>query len=66
VHIANCEGLLAVVYKPLDRAWSDADAINLLNLRTNPVLVDNLKAKNPVWSSQVSNPSGEKTLDPTY
>jgi predicted FMN-binding regulatory protein PaiB len=35
----------------------------LLSFRSNSLLEGHLNAKNPVWNSQVSNPSGEKLLE---
>jgi hypothetical protein len=55
IPIGNREILLVAVYKHLHRAWSDADVINLLNLRKKSLLAGDLNAKSPVWNSQVSN-----------
>jgi hypothetical protein len=59
----NKEILLAAVYKPPGRAWSDADVTGLLNLRNKSRLAGDLNAKNPVWNSRVSNLSGMGLLD---
>jgi hypothetical protein len=55
IPIGNSEILLAAVYKHPEQAWSDADVIELLNLRNKSLLAGDLNAKNPVWNSQVSN-----------
>jgi hypothetical protein len=49
------EVLLVAVHKTPGRAWSDADVTNLLSLRTKSLLAGDLKAKNPIWNTQVSN-----------
>jgi hypothetical protein len=59
----HTETLLESDYKSLLRVWRDADIIELLNLRTQSILAGDLNAKNPVWNSQVSNPSTLKLLD---
>jgi hypothetical protein len=63
ISTGNKEILLAAVYKPLGRSWSDADVIGLLNFRNNSILVGDLNAKNPVWNSRVSNLSRMRLLD---
>jgi hypothetical protein len=42
--------------------WSDADIIELLNLRHKCILVGDLTAKHLSWNSAVSNLSREKLL----
>jgi hypothetical protein len=56
--IGNKEILLAAVYKPPGRACSDSDVIGLLYLRNKSILAGDLNAKNPIWSSRISNFSG--------
>jgi len=43
--------LLAAVYKPRGKTWSDAYDINPLNFRNKSLLAGDLNAKNPVWNS---------------
>jgi hypothetical protein len=47
----------AVVYKSLQRLWSDADITELLGFRNKFILAGALKAKNPVRNSKISNHS---------
>lgn len=54
----SSEILLADVYKPPGRAWSEADVITLLNVSSKPLLGGDLNVNHSIWSSQVSNPSG--------
>jgi hypothetical protein len=54
--------LLAAVYKSPGRVWSDADIIELLNLKHKTILEGDLNAKYPFRNSAVSAPSGEKLL----
>jgi hypothetical protein len=51
ISTGNSEVLLAAVYKPPGKTWSDADVINLLNLRNKSLLASNLNSKNPVWKN---------------
>jgi hypothetical protein len=60
IPIANCEVLLAVVYKSQNHTWCDTDISELLGFRNKLILADDLNAKHPFWNSAVSNPSGEK------
>jgi hypothetical protein len=60
--IGNKRILLEAVYKSPERTWSDADIVELLNLRHKYILAGDLNAKHPSWYSAVSNPSGEKLL----
>jgi hypothetical protein len=53
------EILLTAFYKSPDRAWIDADIIEVLSCRHKPVLAGDLNVKNCVWNSAVSEPSGE-------
>jgi hypothetical protein len=62
VPTGNSELMLAAVYKPPGRAWSDADITELLNFKHKSVLAGDLNVKHPFWNSAVSNPSGEKLL----
>jgi hypothetical protein len=62
VPIGKSEVLLAAVYKPPGRAWSDADITELLSFRCKSILAGDLNAKHPFWSSVVSNPSGVELL----
>jgi hypothetical protein len=62
IPIGNSEILLAAIYKPPGRAWSDADIIELLSFRCKAILAGDPNAKHPFWNSAVSNPSGEKLL----
>jgi hypothetical protein len=55
--------LLAAVYRSPLRTWSDADITELLSFRTKSILAGDLNAKNPVWNSRASNPSGLMLLD---
>jgi hypothetical protein len=63
IPIGRTKMLLASLYKSSLRAWRDADITKLLNLRTKSILAGDLNANNPVWISNVSNPSGLKLLD---
>jgi hypothetical protein len=38
-------------------------SVSTLSFRNKPSLAGDLNAKNPVWNSQVSNPSGEELLE---
>jgi hypothetical protein len=58
----NSEVMLAAVYKSPGRAWNDADITELLSFRRKSIMAGDLNAKNPFWTSAVSNPSGEKLL----
>jgi hypothetical protein len=58
----NSEVLLAAVYKPPGRAWSNADITELLSFRPKSILAGDLNTKIPFWNSTVSNPSGDKVL----
>jgi hypothetical protein len=60
IPIGYSEMFLAAVYKSQGRAWSDADIIELLSLRSKSILAGDLNAKNPFWNSAVSNTSGDK------
>jgi hypothetical protein len=62
IPIGNSEILLAAVYKPPGRAWSDADITELLSIRCKSILAGDLNAKHPFWNSAVSNPSGVELL----
>jgi exonuclease III len=53
IPIGNSEILLAAVYKPPGRAWSDADIIELLSFRRKAILAGDLNAKHPFWNSEV-------------
>jgi hypothetical protein len=53
IPIGNSEVLLAALYKPRARSWSDADGIELLSFRNKSLLSSDLNAKNPVWNSQM-------------
>jgi endonuclease/exonuclease/phosphatase (EEP) superfamily protein YafD len=59
----HTEMLLTSVYKSPLRAWRDADITEFLNLRQKSILAGDLNAKDPVWNSEVSNPSCLKILD---
>jgi hypothetical protein len=58
------EVLLAALYKPPGRNWSDADVIGILNFTSKSLLVGDLNAKNAVWDSQFS-ALGYETVGPT-
>jgi hypothetical protein len=62
IPIGDSQILLAVVYKPPGRAWSDTDITELLGCRPKTILAGDLNAKNPFWNSAVSNPSGDELL----
>jgi hypothetical protein len=47
IPIGNSEVLLAAIYKPPGRAWSDADIIELLGIRRKSILAGDLNAKHP-------------------
>jgi hypothetical protein len=53
IPIGNTEMLLAVVYKALQRLWSDTDITELLGFRSKSILGGDLNAKHPVWSSKI-------------
>jgi hypothetical protein len=62
IPIGNSEVLLAAVYKSPGHAWSDTDITELLSFRPKSILAGDLNAKNQLWNSAVSNPSGDKLL----
>jgi hypothetical protein len=64
--VGSSEIVLAAGYKFPGRACSDTDFIELLSFRDKPLLTCGLNDKNPVWNSQVSNPSGEKLVELFY
>jgi hypothetical protein len=60
--IGNSEILLAAIYKSAGRAWSDANFPVLLNIRNKCILAGDMNAKEKIWNSAVSNPSGKELL----
>jgi hypothetical protein len=61
--IGNGEVLLAAIRESPVHAWNDADIIERLRFRHMSLLTGGLNAKNPFWSSVVSNFSGAKLLN---